>query len=196
MRAQTLLTTTTTLIAVPTNLTVGQTLTLTATVTASGGATPAGTVTFNDGATALGTATLNNSGVVALAIAAAVGSYSIAAAYSGSATDASSQSAPPVVVNYLAGPQYVIGSFGKLQPYAQFLVGWAGSNTHFRLEAEAILHSRLARAPTTASAAGGPSEGNTSTRCGLVRPTLSMSRRINSCPTDSRVVLPSGWCGS
>ena len=62
------LTTTTTLIAVPTNLTVGQTLTLTATVTASGGATPAGTVTFNDGATALGTATLNNSGVVALAI--------------------------------------------------------------------------------------------------------------------------------
>jgi sugar lactone lactonase YvrE len=104
VRAQTLLTTTTTLIAAPTNLPVGQTLTLNATVTASSGAIPTGTVTFNDGAAALGTASLNVSGTATLTLTPGAGSYSITAAYGGSAVDAPSQSAPPVVVTVIAVP--------------------------------------------------------------------------------------------
>ena len=91
--------TTTTLTAVPTNLTVGQTLTLTATVTASSGATPAGTVTFLNGIFILGTASLNPSGVATLSLSPAAGAYSITASYAGSSTDAPSVSAPPIAVN-------------------------------------------------------------------------------------------------
>jgi sugar lactone lactonase YvrE len=94
----TLAPTTTTLIAVPTTLNYGQTLTLTATVTASNGVAPTGAVTFLNGAATLGTGTLNSSGVATLVLTPAVGTYSITASYGGSSTDASSVSSPPITV--------------------------------------------------------------------------------------------------
>jgi hypothetical protein len=94
--------TTTTLIAVPTTLTVGQTLTLTATVTASVGPVPTGTVTFLNGATSLGTATLNAGGVATLTLMPPVGIYSITASYGGVPLDAPSVSSPPISVTVKA----------------------------------------------------------------------------------------------
>jgi hypothetical protein len=74
---------------------VGQSITLTATVTGAttGGSVPSGTVTFKDGTTVLGTATLSN-GVATLSTAAlAVGSHSITAVYSGDSNFTRSTSA-------------------------------------------------------------------------------------------------------
>jgi hypothetical protein len=90
--------TTTTLNAVPTTLTEGQTLTLTATVTASSGGTPAGTVTFLNGTASLGTAALNAKGVATLNLTPAAGNYSVIASYAGTLTDAPSSSSPPIAV--------------------------------------------------------------------------------------------------
>ena len=97
-------TTTTTLSAVPTTLTVGQTLTLTATVKASAGITPTGTVTFLNGTASLGTGTLNSSGVATLVLTPPVGVYSITASYGGSSTDAASVSSPPIKVTVTLAP--------------------------------------------------------------------------------------------
>ncbi len=91
--------TTTSLTASATSLTLGQALTLTATVTGASGPTPAGTVTFFNGTVSLGSGTLNNSGVATRTVTPATGSYSITASYGGSSSDASSQSAPPVLVS-------------------------------------------------------------------------------------------------
>ncbi len=93
--------TTTFLSAVPTSLTVGQSLTLTATVTSASGAAPSGTVTFYNGTASLGSGTLNGNGVVTLTITPAVGSYAITASYVGSTNDVASIS-PPVAVTVLA----------------------------------------------------------------------------------------------
>ena len=96
--------TSTSLNASATSLKAGQLLTLTATVNPASGATPTGTVTFYNGATSLGSGTLNGSGVAAVTITPAVGSYSITASYGGSATDNSSVSSPPssVAVNVIS----------------------------------------------------------------------------------------------
>ncbi|MBP7864540.1 MAG: Ig-like domain repeat protein [Acidobacteria bacterium] len=76
--------TTTALTSAPNPSAWGQSVTLTATVTSSGG-TPTGTVTFFDGAANLGTGALNGSGVAALTTAAlAVGTHALTATYSGS----------------------------------------------------------------------------------------------------------------
>jgi hypothetical protein len=75
----------------------GQQVTLTATVSASGG-TPSGTVTFREGAIALGTGTLNgvsgNDQATLTLSAPAVGSHAITAIYGGDSTFAPSTSAP------------------------------------------------------------------------------------------------------
>jgi Bacterial Ig-like domain (group 3)/FG-GAP-like repeat/FG-GAP repeat len=97
--ASSLAATTTALTAVPTSLIAGQTLTLTATVTASSGATPSGTVAFLNGVFTLGTANLNASGVATLSLSPAAGAYSVTAGYGGSSADAPSVSAPPIAVN-------------------------------------------------------------------------------------------------
>jgi large repetitive protein len=94
--------TTTLLTANPTTLSIGQTLTLTAGVSASSGAMPSGFVTFNNGTTDLGSAKLNASGVATLQLMPAAGSYSITAYYTGSSTDAASTSAPPAPVSVTA----------------------------------------------------------------------------------------------
>jgi hypothetical protein len=75
--------TTTTLSSSPNPSFFGQSVTLTATVTATGGV-PSGTVTFFRGTTTLGTATLGSDGVATLAVSSLViGSNAISARYSG-----------------------------------------------------------------------------------------------------------------
>ena len=91
---------TTALAASPTTITVGASVTLTATVTGPSGNTtvPTGTVTFMDGATALGPGTLNASGVATYTTTALpTGSDSITAVYAGDANFNPSTSAAMVV---------------------------------------------------------------------------------------------------
>jgi hypothetical protein len=71
---------------------VGQSVTFTATVTASTG-TPTGVVTFFDGTTPLGTGTLNGSGVATFTISTlSLGDHSITAFYNGDVKDGTSTS--------------------------------------------------------------------------------------------------------
>ena len=92
-----LLATTTTSTVSPTSSVYGEEVTLSSTVTGSGGGTPTGTVAFTRGATALGTATLDASGNASLTTTLPVGSYGIVAAYSGDDTYNSSSAAPKTV---------------------------------------------------------------------------------------------------
>jgi hypothetical protein len=91
--------TTTTLQATPTSGNIGQSVTLTATVTAQSGTTaPTGTVTFYSGSTTLGTATLSPSGTATFSTTTLpAGSDSITATYGGDSEDASSTSSPVTV---------------------------------------------------------------------------------------------------
>jgi outer membrane lipoprotein-sorting protein len=98
------LATKTALQAPPTFLGVGETLTLTATVSPAKGSAPTGTVNFLNGLSSLGTASLNKSGLATLKLAPKAGEYAIKASYSGSPSDLASISAPdaPVKVVDLA----------------------------------------------------------------------------------------------
>ena len=92
---------TTTLAASPNAVTVGQAVTLTATVTTAAGSTgtPTGSVTFEEGTTVLGTTPLND-GVATFSIATlAVGSHIITAVYSGDANLATASGVTTVTVN-------------------------------------------------------------------------------------------------
>src|SRR5207247_2398099 len=83
--------TSTSLTSTPNPCTVGQTVTLSSTVT-SGAAVPTGTVTFRDGATTLGTVTLVN-GSASLSISTlTAGTHPLTATYNGSAAFAASTS--------------------------------------------------------------------------------------------------------
>ncbi len=75
----------------------GQSVTFTATVTASSG-TPTGTVIFYDGSTAIGSATLSNGSASISTSTLPAGSDSITAAYQGSSSFAPSTSAPLIQV--------------------------------------------------------------------------------------------------
>ncbi|MGA9332951.1 MAG: Ig-like domain-containing protein, partial [Rudaea sp.] len=97
----------TTALVVDTNPSVfGQSVTFTATVTATppGSGTPTGTVTFLDGATSIGTGTLDGSGVATLATGAlSVATHSITAQYAGDADfGPSTSTAVSQVVNQAA----------------------------------------------------------------------------------------------
>jgi hypothetical protein len=96
--------TTTSLTATPNPLTIGQTLTLTATVQGSGSTPPGGSVSFMNGSTPLGTGLLNSSGVATLTLATlGVGTYNVTAQYAGNANFLSSASAAvSVTVSSLA----------------------------------------------------------------------------------------------
>ena len=87
--------TSTTLSSTPNPSTLGQTVTLNATVSAVAPAVgvPTGTVTFRDGATVLATATLVNGSASFTISTLAAGSHPLTAVYSGSATFAASTSA-------------------------------------------------------------------------------------------------------
>jgi hypothetical protein len=79
------------LTASATNVTVTKPLTLTATLTSSGG-TPGGTVTFLDGAASIGTGTLANGIASVTTSTLAVGAHTITAVYGGDAKDGASTS--------------------------------------------------------------------------------------------------------
>jgi hypothetical protein len=85
--------TTTTLIGSPNPATVGQSVTLTATVAEVGGSgVPTGTVTFYEGTTSLGTGTLSSGIAAYSASSLAAGTHSITAAYGGDSSNAASTS--------------------------------------------------------------------------------------------------------
>ncbi len=72
---------------------MGQTVTLTSTVTGASGPMPSGTVTFSSGTTTIGTATLNSSGVATLnEYNQYTGTYAVTATYSGDNLHATSTS--------------------------------------------------------------------------------------------------------
>lgn len=75
--------------------TVGQSITLTATVSSANGLSPTGTVTFTDGSTILGTATLDASEVATLTLSSlAPGTHAIVASYAGDTDNVGSSSVP------------------------------------------------------------------------------------------------------
>jgi phospholipase C len=87
--------TTTTLISSLNPSNFGQSVTLTATVTAQRNGTPAGTVNFFDGTSNIGNSTLNAGGVATLVTASlAAGTHSLTASYNGSAIFSPSTSSP------------------------------------------------------------------------------------------------------
>ncbi len=77
----------------------GQVVTLTATVHATSGATPAGAIKFMNGTTAMGTVPLNNGGAT-LPFTKTAGSFSITAAYAANGLDAASTSTPPLILTF------------------------------------------------------------------------------------------------
>ena len=86
-------TTTTTLGTTDATPTVGDSITLTATVTSAGGPQPTGVINFTDNGAPLGSASLNGSGVTALTInSLAPGNHSIVANYNGDIDNGSSYS--------------------------------------------------------------------------------------------------------
>lgn len=99
----TLVASTTVLVAAPTNLTVGQNVTLAATITGTAGVAT-GTVTFTDSlnggaATTLGTGTLDGSGIATFSTTGlSVGSHSITASYGGNTSYLASASTVVTVV--------------------------------------------------------------------------------------------------
>jgi carboxylesterase type B len=95
-------TTTTTLASSANPALVGQSVTFTATVTATSG-TPTGTVTFTNNGTLMGTATLNSSGVGSIMVAFGhAGSHVVVATYGGNASFMGSSATLTETVNVVA----------------------------------------------------------------------------------------------
>lgn len=108
--------TTTTLTSSPNPSTYGQTVSLTATVTANSG-TPMGTVLFYEGSTQIGAGTLTNGTTATLVSTLPVGSDSITAAYQGSSTFAASTSATlRQIVNSTSKPATTTSLTSGLNP--------------------------------------------------------------------------------
>jgi hypothetical protein len=79
--------------ATPNPATVGQSVTLTATVAQTGSAIPTGGINFMNGGVSLGQASLDNTGTATLALSSlSVGSYAVTAVYSGDSNYATGQS--------------------------------------------------------------------------------------------------------
>jgi hypothetical protein len=107
-------TTTTSLVASPTNLIVGEALTLTGTVQGVGKTPPTGSAGFLNAGTVLATAPLDGSGVAVSTIYPAAGTYSIVAGYEGDGLNGPSES-PAVTVTVEAGPPtFAITTSGPL----------------------------------------------------------------------------------
>ena len=120
--------TTTVVTASPTTITVGQTVTLAATVTPSSGSTPTGNVTFYDGSTSLGTTALA-SGKVTLSVSSfAAGSHSITASYAGTSSDNASASTP-VLITVNATKTSAVATTTALQAPSSITQGSSGTLT-------------------------------------------------------------------
>jgi hypothetical protein len=118
-----IISTSTTLAASAPSISVGQPLTLTATVSASSGsALPNGSVTFFDGSTAIGTVTLGTSGKAVLTTSALTkGSHMLMATYGGSPAFAvSGSSTVTVAVNAGSAPQATTTALAASATSVQF----------------------------------------------------------------------------
>ncbi len=105
--------TTTALTASAATITVGGSVTFTATVTGASGSTgsPTGTVTFLDGATTLGTGTLNGAGAATYATTKlATGAHSVTAQYGGDSNFAASTSTAVTVTVQAVPPSFSISA--------------------------------------------------------------------------------------
>jgi autotransporter-associated beta strand protein len=105
--------TTTSLVASPTTATLGQTVTLTATVhpapPSTGGPTPTGSITFMDGTNFLGTATLTNAVATFTTSSLTTGTHSITAIYINDGNYSSSTSPAVSVVITTSAPSISLG---------------------------------------------------------------------------------------
>jgi hypothetical protein len=105
-------------------VTVGTTVTFSATVTTTNGPAPTGTVNFYDGTTLIGGGTLNGSGLATLVTAALTpGTHKIVATYAGDANDTTSSSMALVEIVNQIGTTTVLAS--DLNPAS------AGATIHF-----------------------------------------------------------------
>jgi hypothetical protein len=112
-------TTTTSLVAVPTNPAFGQTVTLTATVSPQFTGVPTGTVQFFDGLTQIGTASINESGQAILNISSlATGSHSITAVFSADSNFTASTS--PAVTVTISQSETIGGGITSSTPQSFF----------------------------------------------------------------------------
>src|ERR1700691_2807349 len=103
--AATVTATTTNLSASAAQITVGQSVTFSATVTPAAGSAAAGNVTLLDGSTSLGTSALSSGAATFTIASLAAGTHSITASYAGDTTDgASTSNAVSVQVNAATAP--------------------------------------------------------------------------------------------
>ena len=103
--AATVTATTTALSASATQITVGQSVTFSVTVTPAAGSSAAGNVTLLDGSTSLGTSALSNGAATFTIASLAAGTHSITASYAGDTTDgASTSNAVSVQVSAATAP--------------------------------------------------------------------------------------------
>jgi hypothetical protein len=91
-------------VLIPTSTTLNYSIsnhvvTLTATVQATSGATPAGAIEFMNGTGVMGTEPLNN-GVASLSFSQPTGSLSITAVYAANGVDAGSTSTQPLILTF------------------------------------------------------------------------------------------------
>jgi Glycoside hydrolase family 44/Bacterial Ig-like domain (group 3) len=100
--------TTTTLSVSPTAAAVGQSVTLSAQVSAQSGGVPAGSVSFMDGEAVLGTATLSNGVATLQTTQLAAGTNTMTASYAGDAADAASTSSSVAVQVTQAADDYTL----------------------------------------------------------------------------------------
>jgi hypothetical protein len=106
--ATTATSTSTALSASATQITVGQSVTFSVTVTAAAGSAPTGNVALLDGSTSLGTSALANGAATFTIASLAAGTHSITASYTGDTSDgASTSSAMSVQVNAATSPLQV-----------------------------------------------------------------------------------------
>jgi hypothetical protein len=115
--------TVTTLSGSPNPLVVGQSVTLTSTVSPTPTGSPLGTISFLDGTTLLGTANLSSLGVAIFSTSTlSVGSHSLTAVYSGNTAFAASNSSPLALTVNNASPVYTVAA-----PQTPFSVMQGGS---------------------------------------------------------------------
>ncbi|GGG73663.1 hypothetical protein GCM10011585_15270 [Edaphobacter dinghuensis] len=102
--------TTTVLSASTLNSIASRAITLTATVTAVGGAIPTGTINFMNGNVFIGTAALNRGVASVVTSSLPVGTDSVFAIYSGDSNNSASTSAPPLAITIVKAPTTTVVS--------------------------------------------------------------------------------------
>ncbi len=131
---------------------LGQDVTLTATVTATGAGAPTGTVTFLDGTTALGTGTLNANGLATLTTSALLaGTHKLTAVYAGNANYAPSTSAEVTILIARPLANVSAASYKGEQFAREEIVAAFGTNLATGVQAATTLPLPTTLAGTTVS---------------------------------------------